>query len=59
MANYPWADLDEYAEAMLRAEAERLGVDLRDLGILSRRRQAHIRNYEIPMSRMPIADDEE
>lgn len=58
----PWSDLEEYAEALLRAEAEKRGCDLRDLGILSRRRQAHIKRYEMPLSRVPRAtegDEEE
>lgn len=52
-------DLDALAEQLLKAEAERLGCDLRELGILSRRRQAHIRKYEVPLSTMPIGDDED
>lgn len=59
MAKGPWDDIDEIAEAMLIAEAGRLGCDLRDLGILSRRRLAHIRKYEVPMSRLPVVDDED
>lgn len=59
MADHPWDDLDEYAEAMLRAEAERMGCDLRALGILSRRRLAHIRKYEIPLSQVSATRDDE
>lgn len=59
MGDKPWSDLEEYAEALLKAEAERQGCDLRKLGILSRRRQAHIRKYEIPMSLLPAKESEE
>jgi hypothetical protein len=55
----PWDDLDEYAEALLKAEAERQGCGLRDLGVLSRRRQAHIRKYEVPLSQVPLPQDDE
>ncbi len=46
---------------MLKADAERQGVDLRSLGILSRRRQAHIKRYETPMSLIyvPLEEDED
>lgn len=59
MDDQPWADLDEYAEQMLRAEAERRGVTLRDLGVLSARRIAHIKRYEVPLSALPILRDDE
>lgn len=62
MDDKPWADLDQYAEEMLKAEADRLGLDLRDLGILSRRRINRIKRYEVPLSSVPLRgvdDDEE
>ena len=36
----PWSDLDEYAEAMLKAEAEKRGLTLADLGVLSQHRMS-------------------
>lgn len=59
MSKSPWDDLEEYAEALLKAEAERRGCGLREMGILSRRRQAHIRQYEVPLSQVPIEDPED
>lgn len=59
MAKSPWDDLEEYAEALLKAEAERQGCGLRDMGILSRRRQAHIRQYEVPLSQVPMEPEDD
>lgn len=55
----PWSDLDEYAEALLQAEAERTGRDLREMGVLSRRRLAHIKRYEVPLSSVPTTSGDE
>jgi len=59
MADEPWSDLEEYAEALLKAEAERKGSSLRSMGILSRRRMAHIRRYEVPLSSVPLGEPED
>lgn len=52
-------DLEREAEALLREEAKRRHCDLRDLGVLSRRRMAHIRKYEVPLSSVPLAREDE
>lgn len=51
--------LEEAAEAILKAEAEKQGCSLRDMGILSRRRLAHIRQYEVPLSVIPTRNQED
>lgn len=56
----PWSDLEEYAEALLKAEAERRGCSLRELGVLSAARLVRIRKFEVPLSQVmrSLSEDE-